>query len=63
LQKAPNKGQVNVFNNGVMLDIYQHKKLLMIDRVFHAGIRWSTKRYLNMDLLKESELEKKMAAA
>ena len=51
------------FNNGVMLDIYQHKKLLMIDRVFHAGIRWSTKRYLNMDLLKESELEKKMAAA
>ena len=51
------------FNNGAMLDIYQHKKLLMIDRVFHIGTRWSTKRYLNMDLLKELELEKKIAAA
>ena len=28
-----------------------------------AGTRWSTKRYLNMDLLREMELEKKMAVA
>ena len=38
--------------------------MLVAARLRHiAGTRWSTKRYLNMDLLKEMELEKKMAFA
>jgi len=38
--------------------------MLVAARLRHiAGTRWSTKRYLNMDLLRELELEKKMAAA
>ena len=38
--------------------------MLVAARLRHiAGTRWSTKRYLNMDLLREMELEKKMAAA
>ena len=38
--------------------------MLVAARLRHiAGTRWSTKRYLNMDLLRELELEKKMAIA
>ena len=38
--------------------------MLVAARLRHiAGTRWSTKRYLNMDLLREMELEKKMAVA
>jgi transposase-like protein len=38
--------------------------MLVAARLRHiANTRWSTKRYLNMDLLRELELEKKMAAA
>jgi transposase-like protein len=38
--------------------------MLVAARLRHiAGTHWSTKRYLNMDLLRELELEKKMAAA
>jgi len=38
--------------------------MLVAARLRHiAGTRWSTKRYLNMDLLREMELDKKMAAA
>lgn len=38
--------------------------MLVAARLRHiAGTRWSTKRYLNMDLLRELELEKKMAVA
>lgn len=38
--------------------------MLVAARLRHiAGTRWSTKRYLNMDLLKELELEKEMAVA
>ena len=38
--------------------------MLVAARLRHiAGTRWSTKRYLNMDLLKELELENKMAIA
>jgi len=38
--------------------------MLVAARLRHiAGTRWSSKRYLNMDLLRELELEKKMAAA
>ncbi len=38
--------------------------MLVAARLRHiAGTRWSTKRYLNMDLLRELEMEKKMAAA
>lgn len=38
--------------------------MLVAARLRHiAGTRWSTKRYLNMDLLREMELEKKMAIA
>jgi len=38
--------------------------MLVAARLRHiAGTRWSTKRYLNMDLLRELELEKKIAAA
>ena len=37
--------------------------MLVASRLRHiAGTRWSTKRYLNMDLLKELEM-KKMAVA
>jgi len=38
--------------------------MLVAARLRHiAGTRWSTKRYLNMDLLRELELEKEMTAA
>lgn len=38
--------------------------MLVAARLRHiAGTRWSSKRYLNMDLLKEMELEKKLAIA
>ena len=38
--------------------------MLVAARLRHiAGTRWSSKRYLNMDLLREMELEKKMAVA
>ena len=38
--------------------------MLVAARLRHiAGTRWSTKRYLNMKLLKEMEIEKKMAIA
>jgi putative transposase len=38
--------------------------MLVAARLRHiAGTRWSSKRYLNMDLLRELELEKKMAVA
>lgn len=38
--------------------------MLVAARLRHiAGTRWSTKRYLNMDLLKEQEMEKQMAVA
>ena len=38
--------------------------MLVAARLRHiAGARWSTKRYLNMDLLRGMELEKKMAVA
>lgn len=38
--------------------------MLVAARLRHiAGTRWSTKRYLNMDLIREMELEKKMAVA
>lgn len=38
--------------------------MLVAARLRHiAGTRWSTKRYLNMELLKEMELEKKLAIA
>lgn len=38
--------------------------MLIAARLRHiAGTRWSTKRYLNMELLKEMELEKKLAIA
>ena len=38
--------------------------MLVAARLCHiAGTRWSTKRYLNMELLKEIEMEKKMAVA
>ncbi len=38
--------------------------MLVAARLRHiAGTRWSTKRYLNMDLLREMELEKQMAVA
>lgn len=38
--------------------------MLVAARLRHiAGTRWSTKRYLNMDLLKELEMEKQMAVA
>lgn len=38
--------------------------MLVAARLRHiAGTRWSTKRYLNMDLLKEMEMEKQLALA
>jgi len=38
--------------------------MLVAARLRHiAGTRWSTNRYLNMELLKEMEMEKKMAVA
>lgn len=38
--------------------------MLVAARLRHiAGTRWSTKRYLNMDLLKEQEMEKQMEVA
>jgi len=38
--------------------------MLVAARLRHiAGTRWSSKRYLNMNLLRELELEKKIAVA
>jgi hypothetical protein len=37
--------------------------MLVAARLRHiAGTRWSSKRYLDMDLLRELEMEKKMVA-
>ena len=43
---------------------YNSALMLVAARLRHiAGTRWGLKRYLNMDLLREMELEKKMAVA